>query len=590
MQFLKNVLSTIVGLFLFCLIFFFLIVLIGVAVGSGGEETVAVKENSVIELDISEVKNDYAGKFHNNEFAFLDSHPQDGLMDVLKAIDAAKKDDKIKGITITNSSSNLGIAQNKALRDKLDDFKKSGKFVMAYSDNFSQSDYYLNSVADTIYMNPVADLDFKGLSSEVMFYKDLQEKTGIKMEVIRHGKYKSAVEPFLSNEMSPENREQITALLNSVWTSVAADIAKSRKIPVDSVNSIANNLSARTAQMAKDSKLIDKIGYEDQFHDGIKHALKVKKDEDYNTIDILDYVKTAALDELLSTAKDKIAIIYAQGEIRGGDGDLTIIGEGAMRKSLKEAREDDDVKAIVLRIDSPGGSALTSELIWREIEITKKTKPVIVSMGNVAASGGYYIACNANRIFAEPGTITGSIGVFGMLPNFTQLSNRIGVHTETVNTHSNASGYSLFTPLQDNTRAIIQESVENVYKTFVSRVATGRKMSFEQVDAIAQGRVWAGTEAVKNGLVDELGGLDKAVAYAAKLVKSKEYTTENYPEFETDFEKFLAGKSGLPFAKTKEDFIKEEVGEENYQVIERIRRVTQLKGTQVLLPYEITIR
>jgi protease-4 len=211
-------------------------------------------------------------------------------------------------------------------------------------------------------------------------------------------------------------------------------------------------------------------------------------------------------------------------------------------------------------------------------------------MGNVAASGGYYIACNANRIFAEPGTITGSIGVFGMLPNFTQLSNRIGVHTETVNTHSNASGYSLFTPLQDNTRAIIQESVENVYKTFVSRVATGRKMSFEQVDAIAQGRVWAGTEAVKNGLVDELGGLDKAVAYAAKLVKSKEYTTENYPEFETDFEKFLAGKSGLPFAKTKEDFIKEEVGEENYQVIERIRRVTQLKGTQVLLPYEITIR
>lgn len=590
MQFLKNVLSTMVGLFLFCCFSFFLILLIGVAIGSGSEDTVTVKENSVIELDISDVKDDYAGKFHNKDFAFLDSDPQDGLINVLKAIEAAKKDDKIKGISITNSSSMLGIAQNKALRDQLDDFKKSGKFIVAYSDNFSQGDYYLNSVADTIYMNPIAELDFKGLSSEVMFYKDLQEKTGIKMEVIRHGKYKSAVEPFLSNEMSPENREQISALLNSIWSSVSADIAKSRKISVDDVNNIANNLSARTAQMAKDSKLIDKIGYEDQFHNGIKRALKVKKDEDYNSVKILDYVKTAALADILSSAKDKIAIIYAQGEIRGGEGSINIIGEGAMRKSLKEAREDDDVKAIVLRVDSPGGSALTSELIWREIEITKKVKPVVVSMGNLAASGGYYISCNANRIFAEPGTITGSIGVFGMLPNFTQLSNRIGIHTETVNTHANASGYSVFTPLQDNTRSIIQESVENVYKTFVTRVAAGRKMTFEQVDAIAQGRVWAGSEAVKNGLVDELGGLDKAIAYAAKLGKTKEYTTQNSPEFEMTFDKFLAGKSGLPFTTSKEDFIKEEVGEENYRVIERIRRVTQLKGTQVIMPYEITIR
>src|SRR5690606_31912206 len=233
----------------------------------------------------------------------------------------------------------------------------------------------------------------------------------------------------------------------------------SRKITVDNVNSIAENLSARTAQMAKEQKLIDKIGYEDEFKSGIKHALKVKKDEDYNKIDILDYVKTAAISDLLNTAKDKVAIIYAQGEIRGGDGDLTIIGEGAMRKSLKDAREDENVKAIVLRVDSPGGSALTSELIWREIEITKKVKPVVVSMGNVAASGGYYISCNANRIFAEPGTITGSIGVFGVLPNLTGLTNKIGIHTESVSTHSNASGYSVFTPLQDNTRAIVQESV-----------------------------------------------------------------------------------------------------------------------------------
>lgn len=590
MQFLKNVLSTLVGLFLFCFLFFFLIILIGVAAaGSGKEEVVAVKDNSVIELDIAGVTNDYAGKFKYKDFAMFDSEPQDGLMDIIKAIDYAKKDEKIKGISITNSSSMLGIAQNKALRDKLDDFKKSGKFVVSYSDGYSQSDYYLNSVADTIYLNPVGEIDFKGLSSEVMFYKDLQEKTGITMEVIRHGKYKSAVEPFLSNEMSPANREQLTALLTSVWSSVTADISKSRKIPVDSLNSIADNLGARTPELAKKVKLIDKIGYEDEYHAGIKKALKVKKDEEYNSVSILDYVKATAMNDLLSGGDDEIAIIYAQGEIRGGEGDVNVIGEGAMRTALKAARDNKNVKAIVLRVDSPGGSALTSELIWRDIELAKKVKPVVVSMGNLAASGGYYISCNANRIFAEPGTITGSIGVFGVLPNFTKLSNKIGIHTEQVSTNKNASGYSVFTPLKDDTRAIIQESVEKVYTTFVSRVAAGRKLSFDQVDAIAQGRVWSGSEALKNGLVDEIGGLDAAVKYAAKLGKTTSYSTTNYPEYEKDFSRILS-KLGLPFASTKEEFIKEELGEENYRVIERIRRVSQLKGTQVIMPYEIHIR
>lgn len=589
--FLKNVLSTVVGLFVFCFLFFFFIILIGVvaaAAGGGNDETVAVDKNSVIELDLAEVTNDYSGKFKYKDFPMFDSEPQEGLVDVIRAIDAAKKDDRIKGITITNSVSHLGIAQNKALRDELDAFKKSGKFIVAYADGYSQSDYYLNSVADTIYLNPVGEIDFKGLSSEVMFYKDLQEKTGIKMEVIRHGKYKSAVEPFISNEMSPENREQITALLNSVWTSVVTDISKSRKIPVDSLNSIADRLGARTPELAKEAKLIDKIGYIDQYEAGIKKALKLKKDEEYKKVSILDYVKATALDQMLSGGKDEIAIIYAQGEIRGGEGDVNTVSEAPIRKALKEARENDDVKAIVLRVDSPGGSALTSELIWRDIELTKKVKPVVVSMGNVAASGGYYISCNANRIFAEEGTITGSIGVFGMLPNFTELSNRIGIHTEQVSTHKNASGYSVFTPLKDDTRAIIQESVEKVYTTFVSRVAAGRKLTPEQVDAIGQGRVWSGSEALKNGLVDEIGGLDAAVKYAAKLGKTTDYSTSDYPEFEKDFSKIL-GALGLNM-QTKEELIKEQVGEENYRVIERIRRVSQIKGTQVLMPYEINIR
>ncbi|OYQ37469.1 signal peptide peptidase SppA [Flavobacterium cyanobacteriorum] len=587
MQFLKNVLATIVGLFLFCFILFFFVVLIGIIAG-GSEKTVQVKENSVIELDIAEVKNDYAGKFYNDEFAFLNDEPKDGLVNVLKAINAAKKDTKIKGITLTNTTSQLGMAQTKALRRKLEEFKQSGKFVVAYADTYTQADYYLSSVADTVYLNPVGEVEFKGLSSEVMFFKDFQEKSGIKFEVIRHGKYKSAVEPFLSNEMSPENREQLTVLLNTVWSSMAADIAKSRKITVESVNSIAENLSARTPELAKASKLIDKIGYVDEFENGIRKALKIKKDEEINSVDILDYVQTAELSDLLNSGTDKIAVVYAQGEIMGGEGDLTVVGEGAMREALKEAREDKDVKAVVLRVDSPGGNALTSELIWREIELTKKKKPVVVSMGNVAASGGYYISCNASRIFAEPNTITGSIGVFGVLPNLTQLSDKVGIHTEQVNTHSNASGYSLFTPLQDNTRAVVQEGVEKIYTTFVSRVATGRKMTPEQVDAIGQGRVWAGADAVKIGLVDELGSLDDAIKYAAKLGKAKDYSIEDYPEYEMTFEKLLSGK--MPFAQSKEEFIKEEVGEENYRIIERMRRASQLRGPQLILPYEINIR
>jgi len=592
MQFLKNVLSTVVGLFLFFFLFFILMLLVvGVAAsGSSNDEVVEVKDNSVIELNLEEVTNDYGGTFYNDTYSFLNSEPKDGLVDVLNAIDAAKTDSKIKGITITNSATMLGMAQNKSLRDKLNEFKKSGKFVVSYSDTYSQSDYYLNSVSDTIYLNPAGDLDFKGLSSEVMFFKDFQEKTGISMEVIRHGKYKSAVEPFLANEMSAANREQVTALLTSIWSSVATDISASRKISVDSLNAIAENLGARTAHLAKQTKLIDKIGYMDEFESGIKKGLKVKNNEEYNKVEILDYVKAIALNNLLNDATDKVAIIYAQGEITGGEGDVNVIGEIALRQAFKAAIEDANVKSIVLRVDSPGGSALTSELIWREIELAKKKKPVVVSMGNYAASGGYYISCNASRIFAEPSTLTGSIGVFGVLPNFSKVSNNLGIHTEQVNTHSNAAGYSLFTPLKDNTRAVIQQGVEHVYNTFVNRVAKGRNMTPAAVDSIAQGRVWTGADAIKVGLVDEIGGLDKAIKYAAKLGKTTKYSTQNYPEFERTFDKYLKGISGLPFAQSKEEFIKEEVGEESYRMIERIRRVTQLKGAQAIMPFEINIR
>ncbi|MBU7569427.1 MAG: signal peptide peptidase SppA [Flavobacterium sp.] len=586
MNFLKNVFSTVLGLFVFLFILFFGFIIIAALFGNN-EKTVTVKDNSVIELNLEEVTNDYAGKFLYEDFEFLNEEKTNGLSDVINAIDAAKTDSKIKGISILNNISLLGMAQSKALRDKLEDFKKSGKFVVAYANSYSQKEYYLNSVADTIYLNPVGEMDFKGLSSEVMFYKDFQEKTGIKMEVIRHGKYKSAVEPYLANEMSEANREQISVLLNSVWNSVVADISKSRKISVDRLNEIANGLLARTPEMAKAEKLIDKIAYEDEYHDGIRKALKVKKDEEYNTVSIIDYAHKNSTTGKKPATDNTIAIIYAQGTILSGEGDVNIIGEGSMRRSLQKARKDKNVKAIVLRIDSPGGSALTSDLIWREIELTKKVKPVVVSMGNVAASGGYYIACNASKIFAEETTITGSIGVFGTLPNITKLTNNIGIHTEQVKTHQNAAGYSIFLPLDEGTKGTLQESVENIYKVFVGRVAQGRNMKFEAVDSIAQGRVWTGTDALKIGLVDKIGGMDDALKEAAKLANIKEYKTADFPSYEKKFGDLFGG---MPFMKSKESFIKEEVGEENYQMIEQIRRMSAQKGMQALLPYEINIK
>jgi protease-4 len=586
MRFLGNVLATVVGLFVFFMLFFFGIVFIAAIFGSD-TEVVEVKSNSVIELNLEHIKNDYAGKYTDPWMTILADGEKVGLSDVINAIEKAKTDDDIKGISILNNNSELGIAQSKALRDALESFKKSGKFVMAYANTYSQKEYYLNSVANTIYINPVGDLDFKGLSAEMMFFKDFQDKTGVKMEVIRHGKYKSAVEPFLDNKMSDANREQISELLNSVWNSVTADISKSRNISVAKLNEIANGLLARTPEMAKAEKLVDVVAYEDVYHDAIRKILKVDKDDDYSKVEVLEYTRKMATTSTDFDIKDKIAIIYAQGEIMSGEGDVNTIGEGSMRRSLIEARKDKNIKAIVLRIDSPGGSALTSDLIWREIELTKKVKPVVVSMGNYAASGGYYIACNANKIFAENNTITGSIGVFGILPNFTQLATKIGLHSEQVKTHENSAEYSPFLPLDEKFKAVTLEGVEHIYKTFVAHVAQGRKMSFAQVDSIAQGRVWSGSQALKIGLVDKIGGLDDALKEAATLAKIKSYKTQNFPEFEKDINDIL---ENLPFAKTKESFIKEEFGEETFRIMEQIKRMQSQKGVQAAMPFEIIIR
>lgn len=587
MNFFKNVLATIVGIFLFCVLSFFL--LIGIAAAFGSEDEIKIENNSVIELDLSKVMFDYAGKYkEENPFEILiGKNKKVGFIEVLNAIEYAKTDDKIKGISIINNQSLLGLAQTKELRDKLVEFKKTGKFITAYANVYSQKEYYLNSVADQVYLNPVGEVDFKGLHSELLFFKNFQDQTGLKMEVIRHGKYKSAVEPFLNQEMSPENREQISTLLNSIWNSLVQDIAKSRTISVAQLNAVANDLLARTPQMALQQKLVDKLAYEDEYHAMLKSKLKVDKNEEYKFVALTDYADKNSINVDDLTKDDIVAVIYAQGEINGGEGDFNYIGEKSINRSLKEAREDEDVKAIVLRVDSPGGSALVSELIWREIELTKKVKPIVVSMGNLAASGGYYISCNANTIFAEPTTITGSIGVFGMLPNAHGFISKYGINAEQVDTHKNAAGYSPFEPVSENYRMVAQEGVEQVYTTFLSRVAQGRKLTVNQVDAIAQGRIWTGTDALKIGLVDKLGNLDAAIKHAASLGKSKEYRVETYPEYQKDFGKVFEALADSKSQNIKEEILREELGNETFEVYQKVKAMRQRKGIQAIMPFAI---
>lgn len=585
LQFLKYVLATIIGIGTFLILVFLGFTIFGAIFG--GSESKVVEKNSVIELDLSSVNLDYTGKYTDPWLSQFNEGNM-GLSILVKSIAHAKKDENIKGIVLLNNTYSLGAAQSKVVRDALADFKSSKKFIVSYADMYSQNQYYINSVADTIYLNPVGSIDFKGLATEVMYSKGFQDKIGVEMQVIRHGKYKSAVEGYLDNQMSAENKEQLQFLLNDIWNNLVQDIAKSRKLSVEQLNAIATNLEARTPELALKNKLIDKISYEDEFHAGIKKALKVEKDEEYNKVSIQDYASTNLSKLNDSKAKDYIAIIYAQGEIMPGEGSVTVVSEGAMRKSLQDAREDEDVKAIVLRVDSPGGSALTSELIWREIELTKKKKPVVVSMGNVAASGGYYIACNANKIVAEPNTITGSIGVFGVLPTFHPLATRWGLNAEQVVTHENAVDFSVFEPLSDKSREVITESIENVYDVFLDRVSKGRNMTRAQVDSVAQGRIWTGTQAKERGLVDEIGNLQKAIDIAAKLAKVKTYKTTSYPIFENEFA-FEDLLSNFGIKQTREQMIQKELGPEAYQMLLQLRKIKQYQGVQAVLPIEIKI-
>ena len=586
MKFLRNLLAAIIG----CLIAFgimFVMFLIFAALIGSGEETVVVKDNTVLELQLQTPIQDYVGMDDSNPFAGLFNVNQ-GLDDILHAIRIAKEDDRIKGISLKNNILMAGLSQTQAIREALLEFAESGKFIYAFGDYYTQKDYYLASVANKVFLNPVGALDFKGLSTEVLFFKDLQEKSGIKMEVIRHGKYKSAVEPFLANEMSDANREQIKELLENLWGSMLTDISKSRDIPVDNLNQIADTLGTRTSKYATLSGLVDEALYFDEYEALIKETLGVEQDQEINYVPILDYIGTSKRKKVYS-GRDKIAVIYAQGEIWYGEGGPNIIGQGIINNALKKAREDEEVKAIVVRVNSPGGSALTSDIIWREIEITKKSKPVVVSMGDVAASGGYYIAAGADKIFAEPTTITGSIGVFGTIPNISQLAENIGINAEQVGTNKNAVEYSLFEPMKDNFRTNVKEGIEETYRIFLERVAQGRGITMVQADSLAQGRVWSGVDAKRLGLVDELGGLDDAIAGAANLAGLENYGLKKLPKYKSDFEQLMEDLGGAS-AKSKQAIIEQEIGFEAYTILKEIKTAMENKGVQARMPFTLRIK
>ena len=462
-----------------------------------------------------------------------------GLPNILSAIKIAAENPKIQGIRLRSDFISSGWAQTHSIRKALKDFKSKDKFIYAYGDVFTQKGYFLASVADSIFLNPVGALEFKGLASEVLYYKDFQDKYGFKMEVVRHGKYKSAVEPFLENEMSAENKFQIHTLLNDIWSTLREEISISRDLLPETLDGIVSSNKIAISEDAVSSKLIDGLAYEDVFDEKIKTRLGLDIDEKLKKVSINSVNSTK--ESYDASIKDRIAVVFAKGPILYGEGSESIIAQGIFVETLEELSKDDWIKAVVLRVDSPGGSALTSELIWRTIEKLKKSKPVIVSMGNVAASGGYYIAAGADHIFAYPLSITGSIGVFATLPNVKGFLDDIGIQAQSVETHPNALGYSPFQTLNKSYEQQMISGIENIYDIFKERVIQGRELSPEAVENLAQGRVWSGKQALKLCLIDDLGDLQDAITLAANDLDIEDYNVIEYPKFEDNLENMLKG-------------------------------------------------
>ncbi|MBV5311829.1 MAG: signal peptide peptidase SppA [Prolixibacteraceae bacterium] len=586
-QFLKFTLASIVGVMIAGLLLLFVSIGIISALVSSSEQPAQIEGNSVLLLKFDHMIVDRAriNPFDDLDFGIFQSNKTVGLNDMLDCIRKAKTDDNITGIYLNPMDIQAGMATVEEIRAALKDFKTSGKFIYAYGEYLSQKAYYLTTIADTLVLNPQGSVDFRGLGGERTFYKKALEKLGVEVQIVRHGKFKAAVEPFLLEKMSDENRLQTQTYLNSLWNEMLTDISASRKISIEELNGIADMVASfRKADFAKEKNLVDRLKYKDQVIDDLKKLTGTSAKDDVKAIDIFKYVKVPENREQKGIARKKIAVIYASGSIDTGTSEDDIKSEDLSR-AIREARRDSSIKAIVLRINSPGGSAYGSEVIWREVKLAAEIKPVIASMGDVAASGGYYIAAAADTIMADRTTITGSIGIFGMIPNAEKLmTDKLGITQDVVMTNQHSDMISLTRPMSAFERDLMQQTIEDGYDTFISRVAEGRKMDKTAVDEIGQGRVWAATNAKEIKLIDVYGGLTDAIELAKKMANLDTYRIVNLPKLKDPLEELMKEISG----SAKAGFMKDEMGE-NYKYYEQLRSLISQKGVMARMPYDIEI-
>ena len=586
-EFFKYLFASMLGFFLSIVIVFIIcfVVVVGLISSIDSDKTIVVSNNSVLFLNLDQAITERTPKnpFGNLPIVGGEEKEAIGLNDFLKALQKAKTDDNIKCIYLNVSSPNAGYATLREVRNALIDFKKSHKKIIAYSEVYTQGAYYLASVADKVYLNPEGALEFKGFSSELTFFKGTLEKVGVEMQVIRVGNYKSAVEPFILDKMSDYNRKQVTAYVGGLYNTFLTDIAQSRNIQKDSLYNIADNYKVQQPQDAVNFKMIDALKYKDQILEELKGLSGRTRGENIRAVSINDYAKN---NSDTGEGKDKVAVIYANGEINGGEGSDNQIGSERISRAIRKARLDDDIKAVVLRVNSPGGSALASDVIWREVVLTRKEKPVIASFGDVAASGGYYIGCAADSIFVQPNTITGSIGVFGIIPNFQNLmTNKLGITFDGVKTGKYADIMATNRPMTAGERFIIQNELNRIYSGFVSRVADGRKKSKAYIDSIGGGHVWIGTDAVQIGLADRIGSFNDAIKAAAKKAKIKNYKVVEYPDVIDPWKSLM--NEGTERVKTY--YTKQELGD-NYMLYQQMKKVIASSGIQARMPFEAVIK
>ena len=586
-DFLKFTLATVTGIVISSVVLFFISILVVFSMVSSSESETQVRKNSVMMLDLNGT---LAERSQENPLDLImkDDYKTYGLDDILSSIKKAKENEDIKGIYIQATSLGAGFASLEEIRNALKDFKESGKFVVAYGDAYTQGLYYLSSVADKVLLNPQGMLEWRGLAATPMFFKDLLEKVGVEMQVFKVGTYKSAVEPFISTEMSAANREQINVYLSSIWGQITSAVAESRNLSVEALNKEADRmLMFYPAEESVKNGLVDTLIYKNDVRDYLKNLAGIDKDDNMPVLGIQDMINVKK-----NVPRDKsgnvIAVYYAYGEIDGGSSASTDEGINSEKviKDLRKLKDNENVKAVVLRVNSPGGSAYGSEQIWYAVNQLKKEKPVIVSMGDYAASGGYYISCNADTIVAEPTTLTGSIGIFGMMPNAKGLTEKLGVNFDVVKTNPYADFGNLTRPMNDGEKGLMQMYVNNGYELFLTRCSNGRGISMEELDKIAQGRVWTGSTAKELGLVDELGGLDKALEIAIAKAGVDAYTVMSYPKKEGFLESLMNTNPGN-YIKGRMLNSKMSDMYRQFSIIENFDKIDRI---QARVPFELNIQ